>query len=277
MRVLVTGGAGLLGQRLLTDAPPGAELHATWRTTPVPERLRQVEPHQVDLAHAEAVDALFDRLRPEVVVHTAYGVTDGQRDIVTATGCVAQACATVGADLVHLSSDMVFDGEHAPYAEDHPLLPVSVYGRWKAQAEAEVLAVLPDAAIVRTTLITWTDPLDPRTAWVADSLRQGGPITLFEDEIRCPVRLDDLAAQIWEIVGLEPADRSGPWHLVGPEALSRHDLGVAIADALGLDTAAITPGSSRDQREPRPRDLRLTTERNAALTTAARPVTTLFR
>lgn len=277
MRVLVTGGAGLLGARLVADAPPGVEVHRTWRRTEPRPGDDAGEWHPVDLADAEATRALLDALKPEVVIHTAYGAAAGERDIVAATTAVAAAAAGSGAALIHLSSDVVFDGEHAPYDEDAHPVPISPYGRHKAQAEALVTAACPEAAVVRTSLITWAEPLDPRSAWVADTLRAGDPLTLFTDEIRCPVRLDDLSAQLWELSGLAPGDRAGPWHLVGAEALSRYDLGVAIARHVGLDPTGIAGRSSRTQPEPRPRDLRLTASRSdRALTTPARSVRSLF-
>lgn len=275
MRALVTGGAGLLGARLAVDAPPHTDLHVTWHRTPLPASTG--EGHRVDLASRDATAMLIGRLRPDVVIHTAYAVADGERAIVEASGHVAEASAAVGAALVHLSSDVVFDGEHAPYAEDDATVPVSVYGRHKAAAEAVVHRQLPDATIVRTSLITWAAPLDPRSAWVADSLRDGDPITLFTDEIRCPVRLDDLSAQVWEIASMDPAGACGPWHLVGSEACSRHDLGVMIAVHAGLDPAGIQAASSRARPGPRPRDLRLTAARSdAGLSTPARSVRSLL-
>lgn len=275
MRVLVTGGAGLLGAQLLADAPAGCETHATWhRTEPTAP---PGEIHQVDLADGDATSALIRRLWPDLVIHTAYAMTNGERAIVAASRNVALAADEVGASLVHVSSDVVFDGEHGPYDEVSQPVPISEYGRHKAEAEAVVARLLPAAAIARTSLITWAEPLDPRSAWVADTLRAGDPLTLFTDEIRCPVRLDDLSSQLWEIGGSPAADRSGMWHLVGAEAFSRFDLGVLIARHQGLDPGGIEGRSSRGLRPPRPRDVRLTTARaDTALVTPTRSVRSLF-
>lgn len=273
MRVLVTGGAGLLGARLVADAPAGVEVHATWNRNQPPEG----DVHRVDLADPEATTALIEQLQPDLVVHTAYAMADGAQTIVAASHNVALAAAEVGARLIHLSSDVVFDGEHGPYDETSRPMPISAYGRHKTEAESLVAALCPGSALVRTSLITWADPLDPRSAWVADTLRAGDALTLFTDERRCPVRLDDLAAQVWEIATLAASAGAGTWHLVGSEAFSRFDLGVLIARHEGLDPAGITGRSSRELRPARPRDLRLTTARSdGALSTPARSVRSLF-
>ncbi len=272
MRVLVTGGAGLVGSTLIATAPDGVEVHATQRTT----RVTGAEAHTIDLADPDEPVGLLAAVRPDVVIHTAYGLDDLERDVIAATRSLAAACAIQDAELIHLSSDVVFDGEHAPDAEDAPLVPVHAYGRAKAEAEADVVTAVPDAAVVRTSLVCAADPLDPRSAWVVDTLRAGEPITLFTDEIRCPVRADDLALMLWDLVALPPAERAGPWHLVGPDALSRLALGVILAEAHGLDPAGITAARSRDQPDPRPRDLTLTAARAAALPTRPRPVGALW-
>ena len=112
---------------------------------------------------------------------------------------------------------------------------------------------------------------------ILESLDDQRPLTLFTNELRCAVRLDDLTEAIWELVGLPPRARSGIWHLVGPEAVSRYTLGVLIAAWAGLDARRIMPGSSKDFDQPRPADLRLTTKAtDAGLDTIMRPIGTLF-
>lgn len=266
--ILVTGGAGLLGGRLLASAPPGWAARGTRHHRPV----RHGESFPVDLADAAAVDALTARLRPDQVVHTAYRKRDGQRDIVAATRNVAASARRHGAALVHVSSDVVFDGEHAPYAEDAALSPVDDYGRHKAEAERWVREAVPDAAIVRTSLIVSSEPPDPTSARLAERLRRGDDPGLYADELRCPVHVDDLVGQLWELVGLARDERAGVWHLVGPEAVSRHTLGVLLAARLGLP-APPRAALSREHPGPRPRDLRLLTARaDRALRTRPRPI-----
>jgi len=265
MRVLVTGGAGLLGSALIRGAPEGVEVHATWRETPV----AGAEAHRVDLADAAAVDALLARLRPAIVIHTAYGKHDLDRDVVRATRGVAEACRRASAGLVHLSTDVVFDGERAPYDESAAPVPISDYGRAKAEAERAVGELLPGAAIVRTSVIVRVDEENETVR----HLRAGTLPPAFVDELRCAIAVDDLAAQLWE-VALLPADRrGGVWNLAGPEALSRHALAVLLALRFGLDPRDVIPGLNRGFTPPRPRDLRLSTARaDRELAARARPI-----
>lgn len=273
MRVLVTGGAGLLGGALLRAAPAGVELHATRRRTPV----TGATAYTVDLADRAGVDALWRRVRPDVVIHTAYSTGASERDISLATGNVARACAERGAGLVHVSTDVVLDGERSPYAEDAEPAPVHEYGRRKAEAERTVREALPDAAVVRTSLIIRRDPPDRTTSWVVEALRRGEPVTLFTDELRCPIAVEDLAAQLWEVAALPPAERAGPWHLVGPEAISRYALGLLIARRYALDPAGIIPAPHANSPTPRPRELRLLTPRaDRLLRTRARPISAVL-
>jgi dTDP-4-dehydrorhamnose reductase len=273
MRVLITGGAGLLGSELIRSAPRSVELHATQRRTPV----KGATAHPTDLADGSAMRDLFARLRPHLVVHAAYSNAHMERDIWQATDSVVEGCLRTGARLIHLSTDALLDRERAPYDEGAEAAPVHEFGRWKARAERRVREASPDAAVIRTSLITRMDPPDARCARVADSLRTNAPVTLFMDEIRCPIAVDDLAAQIWEIAALAREEASGVWKLAGPEAVSRYTLGVLIAAQQGLAPSGITPAWSASSPSPRPRDLRLLTARaNRALRTRARPIGALL-
>jgi dTDP-4-dehydrorhamnose reductase len=272
MRVLVTGGAGLLGRSLLRLRPAAFDVLATRRSSPVDG----ADSVRLDLADADACSTLMGRFRPNLVIHTAYGTEKPGRDIVQATRNVLEACAESGARLIHLSSDALLDGEAAPYDEAVAPAPVHDYGRCKAEAETLVRDRIPGATIVRTSLLTSFSPLDPRSRWIADALRERTPVTLFVDEIRCPIHPDDLARQLWEIAGLPAAGTSGVWNLVGPECISRYALGLLVAAHEKLDPALILPGRSGATGMRRPRDLRLlTTRADRQLRTRPRPISSL--
>jgi dTDP-4-dehydrorhamnose reductase len=272
VRILITGGAGLLGSELIARAPAGVELHATQRRTPV----TGAEAHTVELSDAGATGALLERLRPDLVIHTAYSqaAETAERDVLRAAESLVDACARNGCELIHVSTDAVFDGEHAPYAESDAPAPVHAYGRWKAAAEDLVRERLPHAAIVRTSLIVRADPPDGGSAWVLDGLRRGDPVRLFVDELRCPIAVEDLASQIWELAAIPVEARAGVWHLAGPEALSRYTLGVLLARRHGVDADAIIAARSLGAGLQRPRDLRLLTTRadRELRTRARRPI-----
>jgi len=263
-RVLVTGAAGLVGGSMVRHAPDRHTVAGVTRK-------------DADLADRDAVIRLFDTYRPEVVVHAAARQAEPERDIVVASANVIDGCLAVGAGLVHLSTDCVFRGDRAPYGEHDRVDPVNAYGRGKAEVEADIADRFPEAAVVRTSLVCNVKPPDPRTAAVLDALADRKPLTLYTDELRCPVRLDDLTAALWDLTGLPPRSRSGVWHLVGPEAVSRYTLGLLIAAWAGLDPGSIMAGSSADAGEPRPADVRLTTRAtDAALETRLRPISTLY-
>jgi dTDP-4-dehydrorhamnose reductase len=176
-----------------------------------------------------------------------------------------------------MSTDALLDGEHAPYDEAAAPSPVHEYGQWKARAELHVRATMPGAAVIRTSLIVRLDPLDAGSAWVAVALGRGERPKLFTDELRCPIIVEDLARQVWEITALPVARQAGVWNLAGPEALSRYTLGLLVAAHQRLDPDRLIPTPSAALHLPRPRDLRLTTARaDRELTVRARSVSTLL-
>ena len=201
------------------------DLYITGRTGYLGSELARLRPHaegeRVEIRDAAAVHALFERLRPETVIHTAYRQEDASVNVEGSEN-VARAAAAVSARLVHLSTDIVFDGRKgAPYVEDDALSPVTDYGRAKAEAEVRVAREHPEALIVRTSLIYGGAEPSRNELMVRDP-----GLTFFTNEIRCPVQVGDLAAALLELAAL---DVSGPLHVAGADAVSRAGFAELIA------------------------------------------------
>jgi len=237
-RLFITGLAGLLGGELAVRAAA-----AGWDVTgSVFERPSPFPSVRLDVRDEDAVRcALRDA---DVVVHTAYRQDD---ESITVDGAAVVARCAPGR-LIHLSSDVIFSGDlRRPLVESDVPDPVTDYGRWKARAEELVLRERPDALAIRTSLIYRGDGSTRH-----EQLARDPSMSFYDDELRSPVQVGDLAAAILELASLDVA---GPLHVAGTEGLSRLDF-----------ARLINPAASGGSRPPgRPGDCRLDSSRAAAL------------
>jgi dTDP-4-dehydrorhamnose reductase len=269
VRVLVTGAGGLLGGRLAACLHGrGFEVVALHRRAAPPAGPRAIG---VDLLDEGAIGRLLDAERPAGVLHAAaLGRADrcqerpdeAHASNVVLPGRLARECATRGIRLVALSTDLVFAGDAAPFAETDAPLPLGVYGRTKREGERAVLEVFPNAAVARVALVYGRGHGGRGTASesVAWALREGRPVRLFRDEHRTPVDAESVADAAARLLA---GTARGLFHLGGPERLSRYELGLRLARALGLPESGLVAASQGDYAgaDPRPPDVSLDSRR----------------
>jgi len=269
--ILVTGASGFLGEHLVRVlAARGADVVGTYLNHPIDIAGARTVP--VDLADGPAVERLIRDLRPGAVFHCA-ALTDAaacERDPAAAEAAIVDATARLagalgrlapGTPMVAVSTDLVFDGEGAPYAEEDEAKPLGVYGSLKLRAERPVLD-LPLGSVVRTALLFGP----PGTckggflAWMIGAILRDERLTLFEDEVRTPVHVRDV---VDAMLALAMGGRRGLFHAGGPERLSRMEMGRILCRVAGRDEKALVSVRLAESKypAPRPRDVSLVSEK----------------
>jgi dTDP-4-dehydrorhamnose reductase len=173
---------------------------------------------------------------------------------VDATANIAEGCVKVGARLIFISTDYVFDGTKGNYAESDQPNPVSYYGLTKLEAERIVVETLPEALIVRTSVLYGWHPSKLNFAtWTLKGLREHETLRIVRDHINSPTFADNLAYAI--SVAIERKSR-GILHIAGSERISRFEFACKIAQKFHLDERLLVPVEMRDLNwvARRPRD-----------------------
>ena len=254
----------MLGACFLLDPPQQFSLIAAFHQHPVLPG--PYEPLPLDITQPAAVLAAFQHARPDVVLHTAALTNvdtceerpaDAERINVQGATAVAMAARAVGAALIHLSTDYVFDGARSRYTEEDPPHPLGVYARTKRAGEEAVLARCPGAMVIRTTLYGWNGQAKQSFAErVLEGLSGGRPVTAFTDMYWSPILANDLADAL---VRLIERPTPGIFHMAGRERCSRYEFARAVATTFGHDPNAVRAGrlAEASLKAPRPPDASL--------------------
>lgn len=250
MEYLIAGAAGQLGSAFAARlAARGAEVLALARA-------------DLDLTDATAVQARVEAARPSVILNcAAYNAVDQAEDDAPGALAVnafavlslARAAASVGAALVHYSTDFVFDGAaSAPYAETDPPSPRSVYGQSKLVGEWFALDEAPGSFVLRVESLFGGPRSRSSIDRIVASLRAGQPAKAFVDRVVTPSYVEDVIDATFSL--LERKAAGGLYHCVNTGETTWYDLARAIAGHLRADSALVVPVSVADvpMRAPRP-------------------------
>lgn len=255
MRILVTGRSGQMGRAiahvnrdhdLVLAGRPGLEFER-------PDTIRRV----------------MDAVRPAVVINCA-GMThvdacEGEPERAFAVngdapGLLAEAAAKVGAAIIHLSTDYVFDGKsQIPYRENDVTNPLSVYGRSKLAGEEAVIAANPRHAVVRVSWV-YSRFADNFLGAMLRYAHTRSEISVVADQVSCPTPGIGLARALLSLAEQMPGRQvHGRFHLAGTEAVDRATLAEAVMAWVAEHRRPAVPVRrvlSSDFPTPAPRPLR---------------------
>ncbi|MBC8409552.1 MAG: SDR family oxidoreductase [Rhodobacteraceae bacterium] len=247
-RILITGSNGLLGQKLILALRSNNEVLATSVGANRMKDTRAYAYQSLDVTDEQAVHQIVAQFKPEAIINTAAMTNvDGCEDDkaacdrlnVHAVQYLADACSEVGAHLVHVSTDFVFDGENGPYKESDAVNPLSYYGLSKWKSEQLLQKHSCRWTVLRTIIVYGIVDNMSRgniVLWGRGALQKGEPLNIIDDQFRSPTLAEDLAQAC--VLAIQKG-AIGVYNASGKDVMSIFEMVERMADFYGCDKSII--------------------------------------
>ena len=260
-KLLIIGGASLVGSTIIDYATDDYEIFTTENNTPITNpKVSSIKVNLLD--EKKQILDYIEKIKPSAVIHTVafpnvdfcesnHELTDLLH--VKITKDISEICSSVNSKLIYFSTDAVFSGNNSiPYNELDTPNPLSYYGKTKLEAE-KIILQNTNNIILRTTVIYGWHIRSRFTNWVLDTLKNKKPVTAFVDQYNTPTLVDDLVKSVFSII---EKDLSGLFHASGKSCLNRFEFAQKLAISFGLDKNLVVPTKSSDilQIAPRPKN-----------------------
>lgn len=244
MKILITGGSGLLGQYLNKSLSLKNEILTIYNSKT--GNCTDYNSVRRNIINKKFIYEIFKKFKPQIVIHTAaitnpilteqHKSADYEQVNVYATERIAQLCAEFNSKLIYTSTDLVYSGnEGSMLKEDAELRPISVYAETKLNGEKKIQITFDNYIILRTALLFGFGLNHSKSFFdkMFDNLSQNIPINLFKDQFRTPLSLFEAARMISEIVELNI--KSETINFAGLNRISRFELGELLCEASGFN------------------------------------------
>ncbi|MCH2044254.1 MAG: SDR family oxidoreductase [Saprospiraceae bacterium] len=273
-KILLTGASGFLGYYLMQHPQTRYHLVGTYfRNKP---RFTDVELVQINLIEMKKVKALVEQQQADLILHCAaianvnfceQHPAQSYHINVQLSKVLADLANQEDIPLIYTSTDLVFDGEYAPYQEQRTAEPISRYGRQKLEAEEYILTKNTQNWVCRLPLLFGSGADYHRNflkVW-KKTLEQQKNIYAFTDEYRNPISAIEVAQLLFQLIDLIFAgvriDGDNILHLAGNERISRYDFAKLMAKVYKLDAKYIIPSKRKDVPMPRAKDTSLVVDK----------------
>jgi len=264
MRVLLTGASGLLGRALVRPFEASHELYAAAFSRSAPPL------HRLDLRDVSEVKALVQDFRPQLIIHSAaerrpdicendHEATDALN--VSAVETLAECAKKVGAFLIYLSTDYVFDGTTPPYGVDARPNPLNYYGQSKRAGEVAALGSGAEVCVLRVPILYGpVENLEESAVTIMARLLEHDEACAVDHwAIRYPTHVDDVATAVRGLADLLETGKRLPeiLHFSGAEAFTKFEMAKIMAKACGRSCDHLRPDSGPTGSAPRPHNCQL--------------------
>ncbi len=256
MKILITGGSGLLGKSLLETKPDDVSLVLTWFKNIYGVASGFDTWYKLDVRSQADVYEVFQMVQPDAVIHcAAIGSVDYAADHydevagvnIAGTKNVVNAANGFDATVIYISTNAVYSGNLPPYSEISPLEPVNDYGLIKMQAERYVRDIAKSWLIIRPFLLYGWPYQGARNNWanaIINKLRDGkGGFKMVNDCVWMPTYAPDCAAAIWKLL-FQIQDSNEIFNVASPERSTLYEFGLKGCEVFGLDQNLISPVGS---------------------------------
>ena len=254
-KLLVIGASGQVGSALMKHLSEKNNVVGTYSSSNKKGLVH------LDITDEKEVSKLIQKINPSIIFHCSAAISidfceknpDAARKInVDGTKNVVEAAKKIGAKVVYLSTEYVFDGRKGPYSETDNPNPINVYGKNKLEGEKVVLSA-QNSLVIRSTLI-FSLGYDTKSLLnvIVKSLKSGQEIKIVDDQITNPISADNLAEAISD---LALKNKSGIYNVASKERMSRYEFAIKAAKALGLNSSLIKPVKSAYFRQNAKRPL----------------------
>ncbi len=244
MKILITGGSGLLGQYLNMILSKDYEILTLYNSNV--GNCNKFKSAKTDITDFANLNNIFDSFNPDIAIHTAgftrpetcteENKTDVYNTNVTATRVISQLCDKHNAKLIFTSTDLVYDGTGSGMLKETDCVnPVSIYAETKLNAEGEIEKAFGNYIILRTSLMIGFGLNHSRNNFheMYKALKEGRKSRLFIDQYRTPISLINASEIISEFVKSEI--KGELLNFGGMERVSRVELGELLCETAGFD------------------------------------------
>lgn len=242
-KILILGSTGFLGSKIIEKAPKNLELWLGYKDeSPKNNGFKKVK---LVLQDFDLLKKQINQIKPQTIIHAAR-IEPFEEDPVQTKRIMdkfVEVIKPIGARLIYISSDAVFDGQKGDYKEGDATNPVTEYGRAKLAAEIVIRNGLNNFNIIRTSYLYGKsdNKWDKRTTKLIEKIKDSGELSFFNDMHRSPTSVDDLADACWKLVY---KNFSGIIHVAGLKK-SILQFNREIAERLGIDHGSIRADSIR--------------------------------